>query len=122
MSDQNQREPKLNRLFNRERKVQEIFQEKPEGNKGYRYYLMELKYEDEEKFQELLTEKRKQNNPLVKIRMYNSKTEGDPELLVELFNTILMTSPDPYRPLTLEEVKKYFNYGTFIAFIEKILL
>ena len=53
----------------------------------------------------------------VHVRQYNYQDPKDNELFIEIFNLILLTSPDPYRPLTLTEAQKFFKEGTFLAFL-----
>ena len=109
---------KLRRIFNRKRNTQNIFH-KEAPKKGYRYLIMELPYDEMKRLsvsrEPLISTDKKFKT--IKVRAYNPNDPNEPKLLSELFNLILLTSPDPYRPLTEEETRKYFGEGTFIAFL-----
>lgn len=53
----------------------------------------------------------------VTVRKYDCNNPKDNELFTEIFNLVLLTSPDPYRPITMEESHNFFKEGTFLAFL-----
>lgn len=106
-------------------KLRHIFQRSPDtvlnntrarvDNSGYRYIIMELPWD---RIPILLNMKKQEiehlKNVLV-VRPYSP--EKDAEIFAKVFNTILITSPDPYRPITIEEAKIFSSNGTFLAFL-----
>jgi ribosomal protein S18 acetylase RimI-like enzyme len=111
----------IDRIVDRhERFLQRMFQREDLEPKKHKYYLMEI---EPEKVKEILNEFKSKEQKfsklmnLVKVRPYNWEDEKDQKMFTELFNLVLLSSPDPFRPLTQEEAAKYFKEGTFLAFL-----
>ena len=116
-----QTQPKLDRIIHRERAVQKALQKEDLGDKRHKYYLMEIPIEQVpfsiKNFEDKTTQSMRLAYNSVTVRKYNNENPKDNEEFTEIFNFVLLTSPDPYRPITLEESHKYFKEGTFLAFL-----
>lgn len=117
----NQEHPKLDRIVHRERQVQKALQKEDLGEKKHKYFIMEIPFDLVPIAIKNFEDKTAQSSRLafnaVKVRRYNNEDPKDNELFTEIFNLVLLTSPDPYRPITLDESHKYFKEGTFLAFL-----
>ncbi len=113
--------PKLDRIIHRERKLQKALQKEDLGEKRHKYFIMEIPIEKVPEAIARFESKSNASNRLafnaVHVRKYRCEDPEDNELFTEIFNLVLLTSPDPYRPITLEEAHKFFKEGTFLAFL-----
>ena len=113
--------PKIGRLIHRERTVQKILQKNELGPQKHKYFLMEVPIEKVpdsiRDFEKRSTDITRLAYNAVRVRKYNADDPKDNALFTEIFNLVLLTSPDPYRPITLQESEKYFKEGTFLAFL-----
>lgn len=112
---------KFERIIHRERTTQRLLQQLPPET-SHRYLVMELPLNKLRyllsKKDELLGRSHPSVTDVVHVRRYDpEKYPEDPQTFADLFNLVLMTSPDPYRPLTVEEAFTYFKQGTFLAFL-----
>jgi len=111
---------KIDRLVHRDRAVQKALQKEVILGKD-KYYLMEITIDKVKSVIEHFEEENVKHPisllQLIKVREYDSEDPADNELFTTLFNLVLMTSPDPYRPLTVSDANKYFKEGTFLAFL-----
>jgi ribosomal protein S18 acetylase RimI-like enzyme len=87
-----------------------------EKDEKYRYLVMKLPWDRIPKLikqldVELANHPNKDN---IKFKPYDKTT--DDNLFVDLANKIILTSPDPYRPLMLVDGDK-FSEGTFIVYL-----
>ncbi len=113
--------PKLDRIVHRERKVQKALQKDLHEEKKHKYFIMEIPIERVPLAIKNFENKSSQSSRIaynaVSVRQYDSENPKDNELFTEIFNLVLLTSPDPYRPITLIEAKNFFKEGTFLAFL-----
>ena len=113
--------PKLDRIIHRERKIQKALQKEDLGEQKHKYFIMEIPIEKVPEAIQMFEKKSSSSNRLafnaVNVRQYNNQDPKDNELFTEIFNLVLLTSPDPYRPITLTEAQKFFKEGTFLAFL-----
>ncbi|MHA2362663.1 MAG: GNAT family N-acetyltransferase [Candidatus Hodarchaeales archaeon] len=109
------RPSKLRRIFKRKRKQQVLLQKEP-PEQGFRYLIMELPYEKIRELYKIKEQLIGNKKDLVQVRLLQADTE-DSLIFKDLFNFVLMTSPDPYRPLTEGEARKFFKEGIFLAFL-----
>lgn len=110
---------KLDHIIHRERRVQKALQKTELDHKKHKYYIMEIpiaKVPDFISKYENLKSQRLASNA-VTVRPYNHLDPKDNQIFTEIFNLILLTSPDPYRPLTVSDAEKFFKEGTFLAFL-----
>ncbi|MFX1252069.1 MAG: GNAT family N-acetyltransferase [Promethearchaeota archaeon] len=101
---------KLRRLFLKD----EEHPKKPiDSPKQYRYIKMQLSWE---KVPEVLKkyQEKVELNPYSKNVKIEALTEEKMQDFVQIYNRILLTSPDPYREMQSEE-GKFFKEGTFLA-------
>lgn len=98
----------LKKLFSEEKP-------KPSEEREYIYAVMAIEVEGAE---ELLAQKKQwlENRIGRLVRIEQLSEENAPDL-VEVWNRALLTAPDPFRPISLEEAKALPKEGTFIAYL-----
>lgn len=108
---------KLRRLFQKELPAKKDKEGKndEEFHDGFRYIIMELPMERVPVIYEIKEKEIKHMENVLKVKPYDP--EKDAETFTLIFNTILLTSPDPYRNLRPEEAKIFSSDGTFIAYL-----
>lgn len=113
--------PKLDRIVHRERKIQKALQKELPQEKKHKYFIMEIPIEKVPQAIKNFEIKSVDSSRLafnaVSVRKYDNEDPKDNELFTEIFNLVLLTSPDPYRPITMNEAKNFFKEGTFLAFL-----
>ncbi|OLS26268.1 MAG: hypothetical protein HeimC3_10470 [Candidatus Heimdallarchaeota archaeon LC_3] len=107
---------KLRRLFQKKLPIENGIDKKGEQT-GYRYLIMELPLERIPIIYEIKEKEIKRQEKVLKIKSYNPEDNSMTETFAMIFNTILLTSPDPYRPMTLEDAKIFSPDGTFLAYL-----
>jgi len=107
---------KLRRLFQKELPVKKGFDKKGVQS-GYRYIIMELPIERVPIIYEIKEKEIKRQENVLKVKSYNPEDDNEAETFAMIFNTVLLTSPDPYRPMTLEDAKIFSPDGTFLAYL-----
>lgn len=112
---------KIDRIVHRERKVQKILQKENLEPKKHKYFIMEIPIEQVPFFIKEFKQKTSETSRLaynaVNVRQYNAEDPKDNKLFTDIFNLVLLTSPDPYRPITIDEAHSFFKVGTFLAFL-----
>lgn len=110
-----QEQHKIDRILHRKRTLQKTFQKENLYPEKYKYYLMEI---DSTKIELRLKEFENKGSPinnLTTVRSYNSKE--DKKIFSDLFNLVLLSSPDPWTPITEDDAETYFKDGTYLAFL-----
>ena len=107
---------KLRRLFQKELPVKKGT-DKNGDQTGYRYIIMELPIERVPIIYDIKEKEIKTQEHVLKVKPYNPENDSEAETFAMVFNTILLTSPDPYRPMTLEDAKIFSADGTFLAYL-----
>ncbi|HKZ41470.1 MAG TPA: GNAT family N-acetyltransferase [Candidatus Hodarchaeales archaeon] len=102
---------KLRRIFYRQRPP--LPGSEANETQEYRYIVMEMPWERVKTISALKASEVVRYKDILKTVPYNPARDAETFALV--FNTILMTSPDPYRPITKEEAK-IFGDGTFLTY------
>ncbi|MFW9929380.1 MAG: GNAT family N-acetyltransferase [Candidatus Thorarchaeota archaeon] len=105
---------KLRRIFQKELPIKST-QTEQVNKLGHRYIIMELPIERVPVIYKMKEKDIEKLVDVIKIKPYNP--DKDAETFAFVFNTILMTSPDPYRPMSIEEAKIFSSNGTFLAFL-----
>ncbi|MHA1990715.1 MAG: GNAT family N-acetyltransferase, partial [Candidatus Hodarchaeales archaeon] len=105
---------KLRRLFQKELPVRKgkAIKDSPDG---FRYIVMELPMDRVPVIYEIKEKEIKRMEKILKVKPYDPEKEAETFTLV--FNTILLTSPDPYRNLLPDEAKIFSPDGTFLAYL-----
>ncbi len=110
---------KLRRAFFRKREtspqVTETVHAEPEIV-GYKHIRMELPWPEVSNTLETLKEKI-QRHPIAKKVIVKNLSHDRAEEFANLYNLVFMASPDPYRPITPEEVKLFNEDWTFVAYL-----
>lgn len=116
---------KIDRIIaRRERTLQQLFKKEELTPLKHKYFLMEIQSENLKQILQQFNESKsktfqakKEIIKYIHVRPYNYQDKVEQETFTKLFNLVLLSSPDPFRPLNQDEAAKYFKKGTFLAFL-----
>ncbi|UCE14664.1 MAG: GNAT family N-acetyltransferase [Candidatus Heimdallarchaeota archaeon] len=104
---------KLRRLFFRkkEEKIEDDIQ------KGHKYIVMKMSWDQALDIKKRVTEELAQDVSLKKVLIRNFDPSIDAQNFIHCYNRAFLTAPDPYRSLSIEDVRHFKSDSTFVAIL-----
>ncbi len=115
-SNESERESiKLRRLFFRRTKDDEKKAEDDTPKGKYKFNVMKMSWDQAEDVKKQVLNEIRDDEFLSRVEIRKLRLNEDAEQFIRAYNRAFITAPDPYRSLSLEDVKHFNPESTFVA-------
>ncbi|MFX0184554.1 MAG: GNAT family N-acetyltransferase [Candidatus Hodarchaeota archaeon] len=109
---------KLRRLFFRKKEENVIGTEEDKPEMKYKYIVLKMSWDQALNVQEHIEKDIIENNNFLKnVKIRNFNPDIDADGFVRAYNRAFITAPDPYRSLTMNDIKHFNPDSTFVAIL-----
>ncbi len=115
-SNESERESiKLRRLFFRRTKDDEKKTEEDHPKGKHKFYVMKMSWDQALDVKKQVLSEIHRDESLKRVEIRKLHPDEDAEEFIRAYNRAFITAPDPYRSLSLEDVKHFNPESTFVA-------